>query len=265
MTTSLYLEVHQSLADHPKTKKAIRLLGISKPQFIGHMVCLWWWCQKYAKDGDLSGYDNADIAEAAGWEGDPDKFITALLGCGSKENPGFLIQDGPEFFVNDWHEYGGKLFTERERAAKKQRDYRERQRQGKMQDTLPLHDGNVTVTSQDVTPLEYSRVDRDQTETETLKESESSVNGSGGGNGHATVDPSLFLTVIGFKDPEPFLKTVDTTCLAMWAYHYATLTEPERKSVKSWPALINSKVRAGEQPRWKNGELKTAFYRAWTQ
>lgn len=104
-----------------------------------------------------------------------------------------------------------------------------------------------------------------ETETKTEKESESSVNGSGGGNGHGTVDPSLFLTVIGFKDPEPFLKTVDETCLAMWAYHYATLTEPERKSVKSWPALINSKVRAGEQPRWKNGELKTAFYRAWTQ
>ena len=88
-----YVEAHAGLRDHLKTKKVARLLGVPKVQVIGHMLCLWWWCQEYAQDGDLSGFDAADIADAAEWEGEPETFVNALLNCGAKGGAGFLHND----------------------------------------------------------------------------------------------------------------------------------------------------------------------------
>jgi hypothetical protein len=108
-----YVEAHAGLRDHLKTKKVARLLGIPKVQVIGHMLCLWWWCQEYAQDGDLSGFDTADIAEAAEYEGDPQTFVDALLNCGVKGGAGFLYIDveTDAMVVNDWFQYGGKLLV----------------------------------------------------------------------------------------------------------------------------------------------------------
>ena len=120
-----WLEAHQDLRDHPKTKRAARALGISRPQMIGHLLCMWWWCLDYAEDGNLTDFDNADIADAAGWEGEPDDFIHALLHCGPADRAGFLTNsDGLR--VNDWSQYGGKYITKRSQGRDRQRTYRER-------------------------------------------------------------------------------------------------------------------------------------------
>jgi len=120
-----WLEAHQDLRDHPKTKRAARALGISRPQMIGHLLCLWWWCLDYAEDGNLTDFDNADIADAAEWEGEPDDFIHALLHCGPADRAGFLI-NGDGLRINDWSQYGGKYVTKRNQGRDRQRTYRER-------------------------------------------------------------------------------------------------------------------------------------------
>ena len=83
-------------------------------------------------------------------------------------------------------------------------------------------------------------------------------------NGHASgsVDPSLFLSVIGFKNPQTFLRDVDETLLAQWAFYYQCLNEAQRLSVHNWPALINNAVRNNKPPRM-DGEQKARFYREW--
>ena len=44
------------------------MLGVPKVAVIGHLLCLWWWAQAYAPaDGDLSGFDADDLADAAEW------------------------------------------------------------------------------------------------------------------------------------------------------------------------------------------------------
>ena len=121
-----WLEAHQELRDHPKTKRAARTLGISRPQMIGHLLCLWWWCLDYAETGSLADFDNNDIADAAAWEGDPDTFVSALLNCGPADRPGFLIDTGDGLTVNDWDEYGGKYVTKRTQGRERQRTYRQR-------------------------------------------------------------------------------------------------------------------------------------------
>jgi len=120
-----WLEAHQDLRDHPKTKRAARALGISRPQMIGHLLCMWWWCLDYAEDGDLGDFDAADIADAAEWEGDPEHFVTALIDCGPADRAGFLVNDNG-LRVNDWSQYGGKYITKRNQGRDRQRTYRER-------------------------------------------------------------------------------------------------------------------------------------------
>jgi hypothetical protein len=83
-------------------------------------------------------------------------------------------------------------------------------------------------------------------------------------NGHASgsVDPSLFLSVIGFKNPQTFLRDADETLLRQWAYYYQCLNDVQRRAVNSWPALVNNAVRNNRPPRL-TGEQKARFYREW--
>ena len=83
-------------------------------------------------------------------------------------------------------------------------------------------------------------------------------------NGHASgsVDPSLFLSVIGFKNPQTFLRDADETLLRQWAFYYQCLTDAQRRAIRSWPALINNAVRNNKPPRL-NGDQKARFYREW--
>ncbi len=85
-----YVEVHVELPTHPKTKRCARRLGIGVPQMVGHLAMLWLWCQRYAPDGDVSGLVPAELADGAGWEGDAQAFMDALLACGIGAGAGFL-------------------------------------------------------------------------------------------------------------------------------------------------------------------------------
>ena len=154
-----YVEAHAGLRDHLKTKKVARLLGVPKVQVIGHLLCLWWWCQEYAQDGDLSSFDAADIAEAAEWEGDPQTFVNALLGCGVKGGAGFLHHDDDTgaLLINDWYQYGGKLFVQRAQSAERMRNYRARK--ANEQDSYADVTRNDTVTVTHVTPIDKIRID----------------------------------------------------------------------------------------------------------
>lgn len=117
-----WLESHTDLRDHPKTKRAAKLLGIRAVHLVGHLHFLWWWCLSYAQDGDLSQYDDPDVAEAAAWEGDPQQFVNALLECGPGDSSGFL-ERGPNgrLLIHDWWDYAGKLVARRQANAERMR------------------------------------------------------------------------------------------------------------------------------------------------
>lgn len=100
-----WIESHQELASHPKTRRLRRLLGCSLPETIGYLHMLWWWTLDYADDGDLSAYEPADIADGCCWEGDPVTFWNCLLSAG------FIDDDSR---VHDWHDYAGRLVVKRE-------------------------------------------------------------------------------------------------------------------------------------------------------
>jgi hypothetical protein len=120
-----WIESHDALARHPKTRRAARALNISVPQMIGHLHCLWWWALEYA--------------EGAMWEDDPGALVTALC------QVGFLDMDtNGGLSIHDWAEYTGRLIAMREANAEKQRRWRETHRPGPKASPPPR---NVTDTS----------------------------------------------------------------------------------------------------------------------
>jgi len=114
----MWLKSHQSLREHPKTRKLARRLG-GVPAAIGHLHCLWWWCLDYAPDGDLTKHDAEDIAMGAEWDGDPDELLRHLTECG------FVDANGNgRRYIHDWDQYGGALVEQRERNAERMRQAR---------------------------------------------------------------------------------------------------------------------------------------------
>lgn len=113
-----WIESHQDMATNPKTRRAARLLDVPIPQVIGHLHMLWWWALDHAFEGDLSDFEPLDLADACAWDGDPDVFVDALVGCGPRGKAGFLVRDGDDLAINDWAEFTQHLRAKREASLK---------------------------------------------------------------------------------------------------------------------------------------------------
>lgn len=117
-----WIESHQELWQHPKTRKLSRLLGISVPAAVGHLHGLWYWALSYAQDGVISRFDAEEISDAVLWDGDPQAFVDALVSSGYADS----TQEGIE--LHDWYEYAGKLMDKRECQKVQARLRKQRQR-----------------------------------------------------------------------------------------------------------------------------------------
>lgn len=109
-----WIESHQELRNHPKTRKAARLAGITRRDLVGALHFLWWWALDYAQSGDLTSFDTAELEAEMEWEGEPGGLLRALTECGQGGGPGFLERktDG-HLLIHDWWDYAGKLIEKR--------------------------------------------------------------------------------------------------------------------------------------------------------
>ena len=126
-----WIEAHQGLAQHPKTKRLARMLDISTAEAIGHLFLFWWWALEYADDGDLSKFDAYDIADAAQWNGDAESFLEAMIDCGPGDSGGFIERRDGGLFVHDWDEYMGRLLEKREQNKQRQTRFRDKKNASK--------------------------------------------------------------------------------------------------------------------------------------
>ena len=110
-----WIESHQAVGEHPKTKKLARLLGVSLPTAVGHLHFFWWWALDYAPSGSLKKYDKFDIADAVRWDGDPKLLIDALV------ESGYIEKKNGSLFIHDWMEYAGKLIEKRAKDRDRKR------------------------------------------------------------------------------------------------------------------------------------------------
>lgn len=115
-----WIEIHQEIGCHPKTRKLARRLDVSIPTAVGHLHLLWHWAMDFAEDGNLAGFDSWELADAAMWEGDADEFGDALRAVGFIDD----TDQGP--VIHDWHDYAGKLIQRRREDAERKRKARQK-------------------------------------------------------------------------------------------------------------------------------------------
>lgn len=121
---SIWFPVHVDCPEHPKTIRFARLLKLKVPHAFGHLVLFWRWAVQYSKNGSLEGYSNEDISDAAGYSGDPEKFVSALVNCGVN-GPGYVEREpSGTLEVHEFSSYLGVLTNERRRDAERKREKR---------------------------------------------------------------------------------------------------------------------------------------------
>lgn len=111
-----WIESHQEIQRHTKTKRLRRSLGLGLPATIGHLHMFWWWALSFAEDGDLSAIEDETIAEESGWEGDASEFVASLIAAG------FINEDR---LIHDWDQYTGRIRKQRQGNRERQQRWRE--------------------------------------------------------------------------------------------------------------------------------------------
>ncbi|WP_426450637.1 DnaD domain protein [Paenibacillus sp. S-38] len=142
----MWIESHQELARHPKTKKLARKLRVTVPAAIGHLHLLWWWALDFAPDGNLSRYDREDIAEAAMSEAEADDFIHALTESGWVDED----ETSGELRLHDWYDYAGRLLEKREEDRERKRKSRRASKDVRVTSDGQSEDGARTVPNRTV-------------------------------------------------------------------------------------------------------------------
>jgi hypothetical protein len=102
---------------HPKTVKLRRRIGADG---VLSLISLFGFTAQNKPDGQLTGMSDEDLAIAAGWDGEPAIFISALMECR------FLDDCDGHFAVHDWAMHNGwaanaQSRSEQSRSAAEQR------------------------------------------------------------------------------------------------------------------------------------------------
>ena len=97
MNTDIRLLI--SFKGHRKRKRLKMILGEG---YLDYLIDLWLTAAEDRPDGILTGWDEIDIALAAGWEHDNhQKLIDAFMECG------FLDKYDEYYCIHDWDEHQG--------------------------------------------------------------------------------------------------------------------------------------------------------------
>lgn len=118
-----WIELHQNMPGHRRTRRIKTVLGIDTPTAVGHMCLLWLWALDNAEDGSIGGMLNQEIADVCEYKGDADKFVDALV------EAGYIIRKGDDMILHDWADYCGRLMDKREQNRLRQQRYRDKHRQ----------------------------------------------------------------------------------------------------------------------------------------
>lgn len=154
-----WIELHQSLTSHRKTRKLAKALGLTTPeglaQTIGHLCMFWLWSVDGTEGGYLDEMDAGDIARAAGYTGDPETFTAAMV------TAGFVDEVKGRKRIHDWEEYANvqKVFEQLQEKLKADRA-RERLRKAKYREKKAKEGQTETEPEKYRTELTEEQIDR---------------------------------------------------------------------------------------------------------
>jgi len=246
-----WIESHQSLPGHPKTRRCARKLGVSIPTMVGLLHMLWYWAMDYAQDGDLTKFEHDDIADAMQWDGDADQLVSVLI------DARFLDQDDNGLVIHDWFDYAGRLIEKREQNNERKRRSREKRKKPDDGHGDVTRDGNVT--SKRVTGLpnqtepnqpnqpnqkeftpESLPPSGDDSPQDSSQEKGKGTKGKGSTKPHYSEDSPYYMMAVYFKDKvedmakgEGLTHLTANTNLQTWANDFRLLVEKDKHGDKT--------------------------------
>lgn len=140
-----WIELHQNMPGHRRTRRVKSILQIDTPTAVGHMCLLWLWALDNAENGSIGGMLNQEIADVCEYKGDADAFVEALV------EAGYLTRTDNDLLIHDWSDYCGRLMDRREKNRIRQQNYRERHRNDPPQ-PMALAQPPVPPTEPELTP-----------------------------------------------------------------------------------------------------------------
>lgn len=110
-----WARVDVNLPQHRKSRRLAKALG--DPLAWAYVVALWLYTIREGLGGELSSLEPEEIAQAAGWRGEPEAFVEALVVTA------WLDRDATGLRLHDWPLYNGRYAREQEedRAAARDR------------------------------------------------------------------------------------------------------------------------------------------------
>jgi hypothetical protein len=106
------IRVDFSFYGHRKRKRLALALGLPSPKGpTDYLIDLWLRVAMERPDGRLTGWDEIDIADAAGWAGDPRQFVSALA------EARWIEHDGVAWVIHDWPKHQPWVIGSEARSA----------------------------------------------------------------------------------------------------------------------------------------------------
>ena len=81
MKGSRWIKIRTEALRHPKMVGMADMLEVPLAHAVGLMLTLWAYAAENMPDGDISSLTDREIARAAGWKGDVELFVHALVYC----------------------------------------------------------------------------------------------------------------------------------------------------------------------------------------
>lgn len=100
------IRLDTTLLRHPKTHRLRRGLAGSPVDPVVCVIALWCFARESRSDGRLTGLSDDDVEYAAGWTGEPGRWLAAMLEGSREGGSGFLErQDDGTVVIHDWAEH----------------------------------------------------------------------------------------------------------------------------------------------------------------
>jgi hypothetical protein len=99
-----WIESHQDIETHPKTLDLMTFMGWELDMAVSKLHRFWWWCLRYAEDGDLRKHNDDRLARAVALNGGDEakRFVEAMVKAR-------WLDREPYFRVHNWWKYAGRL------------------------------------------------------------------------------------------------------------------------------------------------------------
>jgi hypothetical protein len=85
---------------HPKVYALAARMRVPHAMAVGYLELLWHFTARYAPQGDIGKFDDATIANACSYQGEPSRLVSAMCAVGWLE-----VSPRCRLAIHDWHEH----------------------------------------------------------------------------------------------------------------------------------------------------------------